>query len=304
VDGGADVGADAVADAPAADATDATDALADSGPACDLTKPFGAPLAIPNINTAGAAEDQGRLSPDELTIYFHSDRADGGVGLGGYDLYTASRTTRQGAFGNAALLANVNTNTGELSPTVTADGLTLAFARSTTLGGGVYQLFMATRSNPAQDFSGVATIGGLNATNESTPFLLADGSELWFESNRNSPTSWDLYVAPKVGMSFANPVPQTELNTASWEGGPVLSTDGLVVYWGTTRPDGNAKGGYDIWTAKRAMKGGAFGSLTNVAELNTSGEEVPTWLSNDGCRLYLESDRNGSRDMFVATRPQ
>ena len=142
----------------------------------------------------------------------------------------------------------------------------------------------------------------MTSSGEFTPFFLTDGSELWFSSNRNTANDYDIYVASKVGQSFSNPLPQPELNTVSIDEAPVLSEDGLTIYWASDRADGNAKGGYDIWTAKRSTKEQQFSGIKTVAELNTPEGEVPTWLSKDGCRLYFEGYRSGARDLYVAER--
>jgi sarcosine oxidase delta subunit len=50
------------------------------------------------------------------------------------------------------------------------------------------------------------------------------------------------------------------------------------------------------------MTSNAFGPPEPVDELNTNGVDHATWLSPDGCRIYMRSDRNGTDDVFVATR--
>ena len=74
--------------------------------ACDLTKEFGTPLLVPGVNTT-AIEDSARLSQDELTIYWNSDRAEAGAD---YDLYFATRPSRTSSFGPASRMSNGNTD--------------------------------------------------------------------------------------------------------------------------------------------------------------------------------------------------
>jgi hypothetical protein len=57
--------------------------------------------------------------------------------------------------------------------------------------------------------------------------------------------------------------------------------------------------------ARRASRSDAWGTPVNVRELNTPGEDFPTWASPDGCRLYFT--RRGpvigqARKMFYADR--
>jgi hypothetical protein len=61
----------------------------------------------------------------------------------------------------------------------------------------------------------------------------------------------------------------------------------------------------DIWIARRASVNDPFGAPANVSELNTANNDQPGWLSPDGCRLYLYSDRTGGvggTDLYIAER--
>lgn len=60
--------------------------------ACDAMAPFG-PAAFPDgINQPGTNDEGARLSPDELTAYFHSDRG------ATRDIYVATRARRADRF--------------------------------------------------------------------------------------------------------------------------------------------------------------------------------------------------------------
>jgi hypothetical protein len=37
--------------------------------------------------------------------------------------------------------------------------------------------------------------------------------------------------------------------------------------------------------------------------VSSAGEDVPVWLSSDGCRLLLSSDREGRRRLYMVSRP-
>jgi hypothetical protein len=113
----------------------------------------------------------------------------------------------------------------------------------------------------------------------------------------------DIWRAAASGGGFSAPVDVTEIDTMFDEGNPTLSPDRLTLFWASNRTDGGAKGGYDIWTAKRADTSAPFSSIANVAELNTANDDFPGWLSPDGCRLYLTSQATVGQ-MYVATRPK
>ena len=102
------------------------------------------------------------------------------------------------------------------------------------------------------------------------------------------------------------PAKAPAINSANSDFSPVLSADGLTIFWSSDRPDGNAKGDFDIWTASRASTDANFATPRNVAELNTDGLEEPAFLSPDGCRLYFERSpaRIDIRTVMMAERPQ
>jgi hypothetical protein len=293
-DGGSDASVDGtvggdgpgpVVDAPSGDAG-----------ACDPTMPFGAPALMTSLESA-SKDGNLRLMPDELTGFFWSTRDDGGVA----DLYTTTRAAAASAFGNITLLNNVNSTASQYDPTVTADGLTLAFRSDRAGGSGGDDLYWASRAAIGTDFSGVGAITSLNSTaNDVQPFLLAGGGEIYFSSNRSG--DYDLYRAMGNGGSYSAPTPVQELNSATAsDQNPVGSADDLTIVFSSDRPGGAGK--QDIWIATRSSLATTFGAPSDLAGVNTAGNDSPAWLSVDGCRLYLQSDVSGSTHIYVSTRP-
>ena len=68
----------------------------------------------------------------------------------------------------------------------------------------------------------------------------------------------------------------------------VVSGDQLVLFFTT---NGGASG-LDIWVAKRESKNDLFATAASVDQVNSSAADEPSWISPDGCRLYLQSDRD------------
>jgi hypothetical protein len=57
----------------------------------------------------------------------------------------------------------------------------------------------------------------------------------------------------------------------------------------------------------RANTSDAWGTPAQVLPLDSTLDEEPSWLSNDGCRLYLSSNRPGSigsQNIWMATKPK
>ena len=85
---------------------------------------------------------------------------------------------------------------------------------------------------------------------------------------------------------------------------PVVTDDELTVYFGSDRPGGN--GGLDIRVAHRTTTADGFGVPTLDATLSSASNDYPLWISADGCRFLLSSNRPGGVggiDIYMATRP-
>jgi len=84
---------------------------------------FGAPEAVTSINTI-AQEKVAVVSPDELAIYFSSDRADTNMGLS--MIYVATRASRADDFGAALRLTELEVANDDNYPDwISADGCTM-----------------------------------------------------------------------------------------------------------------------------------------------------------------------------------
>ena len=73
-----------------------------------------------------------------------------------------------------------------------------------------------------------------------------------------------------------------ELNTASLDGCPIQSPDGLSLYMASNRPGG--RGGLDIWVATRGSTSSAWGAPRNVGEpVNSAADDFcPTPVGKRG----------------------
>lgn len=286
---------DAVADSSAPPDAPLPDAA--PAPRCDPNKPFGSPALLANINSD--VRDQGAELIDDLTIIFGSDR------LQTTGLYVATRTTPTSSFGTPAPLTAINATGAATGPTLTADGLTLYYALTTAQDQG--DIYVTHRNSRADAFAAGTRVAGINSSSpDLDPFISADGSTLYFDSAQGG-TALHLYVAARQASgSFATPQALTAFNTSAVDGHPVLSPDGLTLYWSSTRTDGGVKGGTDIWSARRTSTAGEFAGAAPVAELNSAMNESLTWVSPDNCMVLLQSDRpggSGLQDIYQAVRP-
>jgi Tol biopolymer transport system component len=248
-----------------------------------VTRPFGTPVLVGGVNQSGSASANARFTPDELTIFFISDR--GGT-PNVADVYTATRTSRTSAFGTPQPLAAVNSSMHENCPSVTSDMLTF-FLESNR--AGQFGVFVASRSNTFTQFSTPSLVTAVNSgSNDGQPQVLPDGSALYYVSFRSGVGGGDIYRAPILaGGQVGAPTIVPRINSSVNDYAPAPSADELVLYFNSDRSDATAKGGYDIWMAKRASRTADFDPPVNVQELNTSADEGVGWISPDKCRLYL-----------------
>jgi len=265
---------------------------------------------VAGINS-GFREQDAWLTADELTAIFASDRTDLG-GPGGYDLYRATRTARTADFGAPTLMASLNSAQTDRKPVLSPDGLTLFFSSSRPLADGATtsnNIYVATRPNALSDFGAPGTLAGANSSaSDLVNSITADGKVLYLDSGSGS--SRDIYTRELA--SSAAPVAVSGVNSADDEGFGVISADSLTLYFGSNRPvpnqpDAGIMDPWNIWVAHRTSPTGTFGTPSPVAELNTLSLDIPSWMSADGCTIYLTSDRNapsGTRHIWVATRPQ
>jgi Tol biopolymer transport system component len=285
--GSNDSGSDGVAPAPDTGA----------GRVCDPAKPFGPPAILTTLQST-TKEGDFRLLPNELTGFFWSARWDAGAAA----LYVTIRTDTGSSFGNVTLLNNVNSTSTQYDPSVTGNGLTLAFRSDHAADAGRDDLYWASRATVGSDFSAVAPISNLNSpSNDVQPFMTPSGAEIYFSSDRTG--DYDIYRATGSAGAYGAPTPVSEVNmTVAIDQNPVVSADDLTILFSSDRAGG--LGGKDIWIATRSSASGPFGAPGVLAGVNTTANDYPGWLSVDGCRLYLHSDVSGATHIYLATRPQ
>jgi hypothetical protein len=264
-------------------------AVADAAGTCDSQAPFGAPRLISELSDLGALDGTLRLMPDELTGYMwsYTQRADG-------DLYYVTRSALDLPF-TMTRVTSVSTASQELDPTFTSDGSMVVFRRS----GPGDDLYVAPISAPGV----LGTVTPINAVNgastEAQPFMPLGRNELYFQSTRTM--AGDIYISTwSGGTTFSTPTLVAGLATPSVEGDPVVTGDGLTIYYRSDAPAAIAR--FNIYVATRASTTDPFGAPQLVPNVNTPADDGPSWISPNGCRLYISSDLGGTNDIYVSTR--
>jgi hypothetical protein len=157
----------------------------------------------PIINSS-STEWIASMSADGLELYFDSNRSGG---FGGFDLYMATRTTKDEDWGSPVNLGpKVNSSSNAFAPYLSPDGRYLFFSdyynnfRSGGLGGG--DIWVTRRLTINDDWEEPVNLGPkINSTAHDGPAYTPDGSILYFVSTRSGGYggAWgDIYQAPII----------------------------------------------------------------------------------------------------------
>lgn len=123
------------------------------------------------------------------------------------------------------------------------------------------------------------------------PSLTADMLELFFTSERGGGPA-DVFVATRDerGLPFG---PAERVDAASAPGvetSPVVSADGLTLWFASDRPGG--QGDLDIWVATRTARDAAWSSAVNAETLNSSEQDLPRPPGQRARVMPVSSDRD------------
>lgn len=279
--GGASSSADAAAGGPDGPGT-SDDAASPSG-GCDLTQPWFAPRLLPGVNGAGE-EWSASVTADELTLYLGTDRDDPGA----VDTWRATRPTPDDNFDAPSPVPELaNLEVIESGAVLGVDGRT--FTLHTFVGDNME--LVIERDGVVQLLESLSSAG-----DDQDPWLVDGDRVVYFSTTRDG--SWDVLRAERASadLPFGEPTPvladpdRNELR-------PVVTADERTIFYMSET---------DVFMATRADRTSTFGPGVRVPDLSSEGDDAPAWVSADGCRILVSSDRAGGlghRDIWSARRP-
>lgn len=156
---------------------------------------FDTPVQVEEIN-AGGSVDEHLVTLDGLGVYFSSTRA--GSAFAGRNIWFAARPTPDAPFSDPRPLDELNSDTQDRAPGVSADGLEIFVTSNRTGGSGQLDLWRATRASVDQPFGPPENVVELNTANDEIyPRLSADGSILYFnyDTETNGGRNADVWEA-------------------------------------------------------------------------------------------------------------
>ena len=136
------------------------------------------------------------------------------------------------------------------------------------------------------------------------PSLASDGRTLFFAANTQS-TVERIYFATRTGRSsqFSAATLLASVNSGAGDGTPVLSLDGLRLYFYSRRAGGS--GDRDLWFASRPDVAADFDAPSRFGATNSPALDHLPWLSSDELTLLYVSTRSGGlgqSDVWFAKR--
>jgi len=269
---------------------------------------FSEPVNLSATVNSTANDSGPELSADGLTLWFESFRP-GGQGIS--DNWMCARASLDAPFGEPVNLGSrVNSPNGDSGPSLSGDGLSLAFESSRPGGQGGVDLWMCTRASPGEPFGERVNLGAtVNSPQwDGPPSLSADALTLLFKSDRPGGVGGrDLWMCTRVSRETAFDQPVNlgaTVNSGAAEAAPDLSADGLTLLFQSDRPRGY--GDYDLWLCMRPTRDDLFGEPVNLGTtVNSSFYEGTPHSSADLLTLVFASDRPGGRggtDLWMCRR--
>jgi len=205
-----------------------------------IDQPFGAPSIPSFLVTINANGSPTKLSftSDQLEVAFSSDR---GGGVGGTDLWLATRATTSDDFGQPFEQPGIDVlddQFNQFDPNLVTD-LVIYYAPA-QLGSHLSQLILrSTRPSVADAFTDPTIEAGLESgTGDGDPAPSPDQTVIAFSSSRNSVADkGDVFYAVRddVSQPWSQVMPIPDVNSTSNEGDPLPSPDGCRLYFSSDR---------------------------------------------------------------------
>jgi hypothetical protein len=270
---------------------------------------WSAPEHLPSPISSTARDLGARLSADELTIYFGSDRAGGS---GAFDVWVSRRACRECEWQAPRNLGtNINGPGGDGGPEVSVDGHWLFFSgsRSGSVDGSE-DIWVSHRTNVHDDlgWEPAVNLGSFvnTSAHENGPAFIAmggAGGTLYFSRGG------DIYEVSigHDGTPVAAATVVAELSESTTNARePSIRGDGKeIIFWST---DEGGVGASDVWVSTRQNVNEPWSTPVSYgAPINTTSGELSPNLSRDGRTLTWSATQNarpslGFQDFWISRR--
>jgi hypothetical protein len=211
--------------------------------------------------------------------------------------------------GEVQPVAAANSASWEAEAFLLPDNVTLYFA-SKRPGAGKTDVYVAFRPDRSAPFGQVKALDAVNTEHSESISMAPDGLTAFLATNRpGGPGGTDIWIATRASISipWSNALfePDPTLSTAENDYDPVLSADGLRLYYALIDAPGGP-GYQDLAMATRSAPDAPFAPPTLIPDVSSWGEDSDPTLSPDERVMVFTSDRpggSGGTDLWYAVRP-
>lgn len=267
-----------------------------------------------DVTTSGTVCNTGAFSPAE-PIWSPAEGPDYGPALagnglkllfsratvaGGENLLVAERASVGAPFGAPTMLDDGLSELRSTTPFLSADQLRIVF---TSDNNGSADLWKGQRFEPNTSFGSVEAIAELNTEfDEARPWLSSDGLTIYFESNRNKATGYDIWQAKRKGIdeTFSTPTQLAGVNTALIEGSPSFTADNLHLFYLSETNDSPGK--RKLFEARRPGSEQDFEPGTLIESLASYEMNGYASISSDGREVVFSSPGDQVQQLWRAVR--
>jgi len=266
---------------------------------------FGRPTNLGPAVNSEVWDSGARLSHDGLSLHFQRTANWSDPTTTVVTVWMATRAAKHDPWGAAVSLGvwgdprSMYKSVGVVPSKTTADGLEMY------LPNPDYDLYMMKRETIGAEWGPVVSLGPVvnSSADETCPAISPDGLELYFSIHRAGVKNVrpgacggsDLWVTKRATRNdpWGEPVNLGPMvNSASDDGRPYISPDGLLLFFDSDRPGGYGSG--DLYVTRRATLSDPWGKPLNLGPIvNSSAWEEFAYMSGDGSTLYWDCARPG-----------
>jgi len=206
----------------------------------------------------------------------------------------------------------INSSAWDRNPDISADGLSLFFISDRPGGVGRLDIWVMTRATTYDPWGTPVNLGPTinSSAGEWGVSISSDSLSLYFDTTRSGGFGIDdiwLTTRATTDDDWGNPVnlgPTVNSSAEDW--GVSISSDGLSLYFGSTRSGGSGR--TDLWVTTRETTDDDWGNPVNLGPtVNSSAQDFSPSISGDGMMLFFVSNRPGGYggtygDILVTTR--
>ena len=250
---------------------------------------FGTAAQLPGPVNSGDVDVWNMVTTDGLQMYLTSKQ------IGGtYDIYVAERANIDEPFGEPKTVANVNSPSSDIGPSLSSNGLELYFW--SYFPDRISHVWLATRPDTSAEFGEPSLVEEVNSTwaNTSGPSLSGDGLSLYFYAEDAAHIdNGDIFVSTRA--SLTDPWGPGEdvgagINRNGWDFAPRVSADGLSLFFTAYNRAGQrtSSDDYDTYVSTRNSTSDPWGAAVNLGNsINGPQDEQFAILDAIHATLYF-----------------